>query len=77
LKGSSLASRGGASFVTAAGLPELVVADREAYVAEAVALGRDGRRLARYREILISRKGPLFDTLARVRELENCFLEMI
>ena len=77
LKGSALAARAGASFLTAAGLPELVVSDREAYVAEAVALARDSQRLAKYREKLISREGPLFDTTARVRELENCFLGMV
>ncbi len=77
LKGPALASRGGASFATAAGLPELIVTDREAYVAEAVALAHDRKRLARYREKLLSREGPLFDTATRVRELENCFLGML
>ena len=77
LKGSALAARGGASLVTAAGIPELVVADREAYVAEAVALARDPKRLARYREKLFSREGPLFDTAARVRELEACLAGMV
>lgn len=77
LKGSALAARAGASFLTAAGLPELVVSDPEAYMAEAVALARDSQRLATCREKLVSREGPLFDTTARVRELENCFLEMI
>jgi predicted O-linked N-acetylglucosamine transferase (SPINDLY family) len=77
MKGPAFASRAGASFLTAAGLPDLIVPDREAYVAEAVALARDPKRLASYREKLLSRSGPLFDTVARVRELENCFLGMI
>ena len=53
------------------------MSDREAYVSEAVALARDSQRLAKCREKLISREGPLFDTTARVRELENCFLEVV
>jgi protein O-GlcNAc transferase len=77
LKGSALAARGGASFVTAAGLPELVVPDREAYVAEAIEIARDPKRLVKYREKLLSREGPLFDTTARVRELEACFVGML
>ncbi len=77
LKGSALAARGGASFVSAAGLPELVVADRDAYVAEATALARDRRRLAKYREKLLSREGPLFDTAGRVRDLEACLAGML
>lgn len=77
LKGSALAARGGASFVAAAGLPELVVPDREAYVTEAIAIARDPKRLGKYREKLLSREGPLFDTAARVRELEACFIGML
>jgi predicted O-linked N-acetylglucosamine transferase (SPINDLY family) len=77
LKGSALAARGGASFVTAAGVPELIVPDREAYVAEAIALARDPMRLANYRDKLLSREGPLFDTAGRVRELEACLVAML
>jgi protein O-GlcNAc transferase len=77
LKGSALAARGGASLVTAAGLPELVVPDREAYVAEAIALARGPKRLAKYREKLLSREGPLFDTAGRVRDLEASLVGML
>ena len=77
LRGSAIASRGGASLISAAGLPELAVEDRETYVAEAIALAQDGGRLGRYREKLLAREGPLFDTAARVRELEECFMRMV
>lgn len=63
-----MASRGGESVLRAAGLPELVAADREAFVELAVQLAADFTRLSAYRERLLRRDSPLFDTAARVLE---------
>jgi len=76
LRGSALASRTGESLLRAAGLPELVAQDKEAYVALSVQLASDRERLNSYRRTLNARTGPLFDTAGRVRELEDAFLEM-
>lgn len=77
LIGSAIASRGGASLVAAAGIPELVVPDGQTYVSEAVSLARNPQRLATYRKKLLSREGPLFDTAGRVADLENVFVAMM
>jgi predicted O-linked N-acetylglucosamine transferase (SPINDLY family) len=76
VQGSAMASRSGESLLRAAGLPELVAADKAAYVELAVQLAADRERLNSYRRTLDARTGPLFDTAARVRELEDAFLEM-
>lgn len=76
LRGNAMASRAGESLARAAGVPELVAPDQDAFVAKAVALASETANLARLRDILLSRKGPLFDTVGRVRELEQAFLEM-
>jgi predicted O-linked N-acetylglucosamine transferase (SPINDLY family) len=54
-------------------LPELVAPDAQSYVEQAAQLAADPARLARYRERLRSRAGPLFDTAARARELQAAF----
>jgi predicted O-linked N-acetylglucosamine transferase (SPINDLY family) len=72
-----MAARAGESLLRAAGLPELVCFDKEAFVAEAVRLASDLPRLETYRQRLEARDAPLFDTSGRVRELENAFLEML
>jgi predicted O-linked N-acetylglucosamine transferase (SPINDLY family) len=79
LRGTSMASRAGESLLRAAGLPELVAADREAFVRSAVQLASDKSQLAQYRYRLEStrRSAPLFDTAGRVRDLEACFQEML
>ncbi len=69
--GTAMASRIGASLVRAAGLPELVAADEQAYVDLALALARDRDRLLALRARLARRDAPLFDTVARVRALER------
>jgi predicted O-linked N-acetylglucosamine transferase (SPINDLY family) len=76
LRGSAMASRAGESLARAAGLPELVAPDRDAYVARAVQLASDPQKLDDYRRRLAARTGPLFDTATRVRELEAALLQM-
>lgn len=76
LRGAAMASRAGESLVRAAGLPELVAADAESFVDQAVRLASYPDRLARCRERLLSRAAPLFDTAARVRELQDAFAGM-
>jgi predicted O-linked N-acetylglucosamine transferase (SPINDLY family) len=76
LRGSAMSARAGESLLRAAGLPELVAADQNAYVAQALQLAADAPRLAAYRRRLAARAGALFDTPARVRELEDAFVEM-
>jgi predicted O-linked N-acetylglucosamine transferase (SPINDLY family) len=76
LRGSAMASRAGESLLRAAGLPELVAPDKEAYVALAVQLASDKERLNRYRRTLEARRGPLFDTESRVREIEAALTQM-
>jgi len=73
--GQTFASRVAASVVTAAGLPELVVPNLDAYKAEAIRLASDGAALRSIREKLQSARttAPLFDTPRFVRELENAY----
>ena len=76
LRGSAMASRAGESLARAAGVPELVALDQEEYVEKAVRLASDFDQLASYRRVLLERKGPLFDTTGRVREIEAALQEM-
>jgi hypothetical protein len=75
MPGRCFASRVCASLVRAAGLPELVVEGAEAYVAQAVALGRDPARLAALRARLLAGRDTalLFDTPRCVGALEALF----
>jgi predicted O-linked N-acetylglucosamine transferase (SPINDLY family) len=73
--GASFASRTAASLLQAAGLPELIATDPDDYEKRALhfaldcdALHEVRSRLARDRPIM-----PLFDTRARVRELETAY----
>ncbi|MEO8485586.1 MAG: tetratricopeptide repeat protein [Betaproteobacteria bacterium] len=70
--GRSFASRASASQVLAAGLPELVVASREEYVARAIVLGNDRPRLAAMAEQLRATRDtlPLFDLDRYARAFE-------
>ncbi|MBY6242955.1 glycosyl transferase [Methylosinus sp. Sm6] len=76
--GRSFAARVCASLVQAAGVGELVCASAEDYVARAIELGRDRRRLAAIRERLIAGRDRcvLFDTPSLVGHLENLYREM-
>jgi len=76
LRGKTFTSRIGESLLRAAGLPELVAADKEAYVELAVQLASDKERLNKYRRTLEARCGPLFDTESRVREIEAALMQM-
>ncbi|MGH8745100.1 MAG: tetratricopeptide repeat protein [Burkholderiales bacterium] len=78
LKGTTFASRAGESLLRAAGLPELVAADSDAFVRIATALGNDRASLAGLKGKLRARRAtaPLFDTISRVRQLEAAFAEM-
>jgi predicted O-linked N-acetylglucosamine transferase (SPINDLY family) len=73
--GKTMAARISASIVRAAGMPELVAADREAYEAAAFRMATQPGELAALREKLArTRKtSPMFDTARRVRELDRAF----
>jgi predicted O-linked N-acetylglucosamine transferase (SPINDLY family) len=78
LQGSSIASRAAESLLRAAGVPELVAAGPGDLVEQAVQLATNAGKLARLRAKLQRNRhsAPLFDTTARVRELEAAFTEM-
>lgn len=78
LPGTALSARISASLLCAAGLPELIAVNREAFVATAVRLAEDPGLLGEYRQRLIRNRSSaaLFDTAARVRSLESAFEEM-
>ena len=86
LRGPHFASRMGASILAAAGLPELVADDLDAYVALATRLARDrgggGGELAAIRARLRAGRAasgaatPLFDTVRFARDLERAYLRM-
>jgi predicted O-linked N-acetylglucosamine transferase (SPINDLY family) len=73
--GETMAARISASIVRAAGMPELVAVDREAYEAAAFRMATQPGELAALREKLArTRKtSPMFDTARRVRELDHAF----
>lgn len=79
LRGTTMAARAAESLLRAAGLPELVAHDEASYVSAAVAAATDGAALRTWRERLAAHRysAALFDTPARVRELEACFEEML
>ena len=78
LLGRSFASRVSSSLVTAAGLPELVCRTSDEYVARAVELGSDRRKMVEMRERLRGNRNScvLFDTPALVAHLETLFWEI-
>ncbi len=78
LKGATFASRAGESLLRAAGLPELVAADPDAFVRIATTLGNDRALLTGLKDKLRANRqtAPLFDTVSRVRQLEAAFAEM-
>lgn len=77
-RGTTFTSRTAESLLRAAGLPELVAPDREAFLERAVQFAREPGRLTAMRERLavVRRSAPLFDVASRVKELEAAFLEM-
>ncbi len=76
--GENFAARVGASILTRAGLPELVLPDRAAFVAEAIRLGNDPSARAALRQKLAARvpASPVFDPAAQARALEDAFETM-
>ncbi|WP_174800281.1 glycosyl transferase [Methylosinus sporium] len=76
--GRSFASRVCASLVRAAGVGELACASAEDYVALAIELGKDGRKLAGVRDRLakVRETSLLFDTPRLVGELETLYRNM-
>ncbi|QNM96197.1 O-linked N-acetylglucosamine transferase family protein [Chitinimonas koreensis] len=73
--GETFASRVGASLLHAVGLPELVMADWDAYKREAIALAQSPARLAALKQKLAAnrRSTPLFDTAGFVDDLEALY----
>lgn len=71
LRGNAMASRAGESLARAAGVPDLVATDTEEYVEKAVSLASNRMELQRLRDLVVSRKGLLFDTPGRVRQIEQ------
>ena len=78
MPGRCFASRVCASLVRAAGLPELVCANPDNYVALAIALGTIPDRMAEIRNRLIAGRDTcmLFDTPLLARHLEALYCEM-
>ncbi|MEX2298631.1 MAG: glycosyltransferase, partial [Dongiaceae bacterium] len=76
--GRHFASRVSASLLTAAGIPDLVTADREAYRDRAIELARDPVALGALREKLRTARhdAPFFDTGRFVRNLERAYETM-
>jgi predicted O-linked N-acetylglucosamine transferase (SPINDLY family) len=76
--GDRFLGRVGASFLTAAGYPELIARDVEGYVEIALALARDPDRLARLRAQLRPRlaASPLCDAEAYARAVEAAYRDM-
>ncbi len=77
LKGAHFASRVSASLLAAAGLSELVTGSLEDYVALAVCLAREPRRLDFFRQRLARRQEiSLFNTRQTVSLLQQAYLKM-
>lgn len=79
--GSSMAARMGASILQAAGLPECILESPQAYVAEAVRLGRNPEALQQLKARLHAARNktpspPLFDAAARVKDREAAWAHM-
>jgi predicted O-linked N-acetylglucosamine transferase (SPINDLY family) len=77
--GRSFVARVGASVAAGAGLEELIAADRDSYVAMAVALGRDPAAAKALKSRLAANRGAagtLFDTAGYARRLEAAYGEM-
>jgi predicted O-linked N-acetylglucosamine transferase (SPINDLY family) len=78
-RGHNFVSRMGASFMTAAGLPEWVADDDEGYVRVAVQMAQDRAALLALkrglRDRLKARRG--WDVVAHTRAMETAFVEMV
>jgi len=78
LQGETFASRVGSSLLHAVGLGEMVTHSPEEYVAKAVELAGDSKKLAAIRETLRANlpDAPLFDSARFVRNLERAYQEI-
>ena len=78
-EGNNMASRLGASVLRAAGLPDCVLTTPDAYAAKATWLCQHPAALYILRERLATahRSSPLFDTAARIKELEAAWAHMV
>lgn len=78
LLGETFASRVAASLLHAVGLPELVAADADAYLALTLELANDAERLQGLKRKLRESRmtAPLFDTEGFARELEAIYLRI-
>ena len=76
--GTTFAGRVGASLLNAVGLPELVTASIDAYIAKAIALAGDAGARARLRAHLAGpgHSSVLFDTARTTRALEAAYAAM-
>jgi protein O-GlcNAc transferase len=79
LAGDSMASRMGGSILQAAGYCQGIFSTPEAYVAEAIRLGRDPALLGQRKAELqaAAATAPLFDLASRVQELERAWEQMV
>ena len=73
--GEQFAARVAASLVTRAGVPELALPDRDAFVAEAIRLGTNATARAALRHKLgqVVPASPVFDPAAQARALEDAY----
>jgi predicted O-linked N-acetylglucosamine transferase (SPINDLY family) len=78
LCGDRMVSRSTAAILNAAGLDELVAGDGDGYVATAVALAGDGKRLAELRAGMGARLAgsPLYNVTGFTRDLEALYRDM-
>lgn len=75
--GQTFSSRVAASLLQAVDLPELIVADLDAYETQALSLSRNPDKIrALKRHLHAEARGPLFDTALRVKELESAYLQL-
>ena len=72
--GQTMASRLGSSIVAAAGTPELATPDTAGFVALACRLAEDGPARQAIGKRLAPRQGALFDTVGRVRDLDQALM---
>jgi protein O-GlcNAc transferase len=79
LRGHNFVSRMGASFMTAAGLPEWVAPDDEAYVGLAIRMAQDRKALLASKRGLRERLKCLagWDVTAHTRAMEHAFVQML
>lgn len=78
MKGSNFASRVSESLLCALGLPDLVAADRQGYVDDAITLATHPDRIAALKaRIAVNRtSAPLFDSTRFCRHLETAYMMM-